>query len=95
MNKRLDREKAEWRRISPQALGYFPRFALVILAFLLLLFLGWNLTGGGSVTQNQGIQAPPATSSADQPTVNPPVENNRPQTGTGGDLPANPPADQN
>ncbi|KAB2706826.1 hypothetical protein F9K80_20500 [Brucella intermedia] len=79
------------KRAEPsRTLGYFPRFALVILAVLLLLFLGWSLTGGGSVSQQQGIETPPATDSSDQPDKNPPVENQRPQTGTGGDQPTNP-----
>ncbi|ERM01027.1 hypothetical protein Q644_03615 [Brucella intermedia 229E] len=38
--------------------------------------------------------APPATDSSDQPDKNPPVENQRPQTGTGGDQPTNPPEGQ-
>lgn len=94
MNKRSEREQEERRKASPRALRYFPRFALVIVAVLLLLFLGWSLTGGGSVTQKQGIQEPPTMGSSDQPMTKSPVENERPQTGTGGDQPPNPPADQ-
>lgn len=84
------------KRVEPsRTLGYFPRFALVILAVLLLLFLGWSLTGGGLVSQQQGIQTPPATDSGEQPGQNPLLENQRPQTGTGGDQPANPSEGQN
>jgi len=92
MQSKHDPQKREER--TEQRLGYFPRFALVILAVLLLLFLGWSLTGGGLISQQQGIQTPPATGSADQPANNPPVENQRPQTGTGGDQPTNPPEGQ-
>ena len=94
MNMQSNREQEEQRKASPRALRYFPRFALVILAVLLLLFLGWSLTGGGSVSQKQGIQTPPATGDADQPNTEPPVENERPQSGTGGGQPSNPPPDQ-
>jgi len=73
MNKRSEREREEGRKASPRALGYFPPFALVIVAVLLLLLLGWSLTGGGSVSQKK---------------------NDRPQTGTGGDQPVQPPAHQ-
>jgi len=92
MNKRSEHERGE-RQASPRALRYFPRFVLVIVAVLLLLLLGWSLTGGGSVTQKQGIQTPPAIGSADQKTK-PPVENDRPETGTGGDQPVQAPAHQ-
>ncbi|WP_435656577.1 hypothetical protein [Brucella pituitosa] len=94
MNKRSEREQEERRKVSPRALRYFPRFALFIVAVLLLFFLGWSLTGGVSLTQKPGIQAPPARGSADHLKTKPPVENDRPQTGMGGDHPANPPADQ-
>ncbi len=67
MNKRSECERGEGRKASARALGYFPRFALVIVAVLLLLLLGWSLAGGGSVMQKQGIQTPPAIGSADQP----------------------------
>jgi len=83
------------KRVEPsRTLGYFPRFALVILAVLLLLFLGWSLIGGGLISQQQGIQTPPATGSGEQPAQTPPFENQRPQTGTGGDQPTNPPDGQ-
>jgi hypothetical protein len=94
MNKRSEREREEGRKASPRALGYFPPFALVIVAVLLLLLLGWSLTGGGSVSQKQGIQTPSPIGSADQPKTKPPVKNDRPQTGTGGDQPVQPPAHQ-
>lgn len=87
-------EQEQQRKASPRALRYFPRFVLATLAVLLLLFLGWSLTGGGSVTQKQGIQTPPATADADQPNTEPPVENDQQQTGTGGDQSVNPPPDQ-
>lgn len=94
MNMQSKREQEEQRKASPRALRYFPRFALVILAVLLLLFLGWSLPGGGLVSQKQGIQTPPAMGSTDQPNNEPPVESERPQTDAGGDQPTNPPADQ-
>lgn len=94
MNKRSEREREEGRNASPRAVGYFPRFALVIVAVLLLLLLGWSLMGGGSVTQKQGIQEPPTMGTSDQLMTQPPIENDRPQSGTGGDQPPNPPADQ-
>ncbi|OYR17225.1 hypothetical protein CEV32_4064 [Brucella rhizosphaerae] len=94
MNMQSKPERDRRDQSSSRTLGYFSRFALATLAVLLLLFLGWSLTGGGSVSEKQGIQTLPATGSVDQPAIQQPGENERPQTGTGGDQPSNPPEDQ-
>ena len=94
MNTQSKPERDRWDQSSSRTLGYFPRFALVTLAVLLLLVLWWSLTGGESVSEKQGIQTLSATGSVDQPADQQPGENERPQTGTGGDQPSDPPEDQ-
>lgn len=94
MNMHSKRQHENAEEASSQGLSYFPRLVLIILAVLLLVFLGWSLTGGGSISQKQGIQTPPATDTADQPGMTPPLENERPQTGTGGNQSSNPPEEQ-
>ncbi|MBC2887486.1 hypothetical protein H7Q97_19085 [Ochrobactrum sp. CM-21-5] len=94
MNMQLKRERGNRGEPSSRALGYFPRIALIVLVVLLLLLLGWSLTDGGSVLQKQGIQTPPATGSTEQRSSETPVENARPETGTGGDQQSNPQAGQ-
>ncbi len=82
MNMQLRHKQTERKDISSRAVSYLPRIMLGVLAVLLVVLLVWSLTGGGTFSDNEGVQTPP-------------VQNNHLETGGGGNLPAAPDPDPN
>ncbi|MGU3400022.1 hypothetical protein ACLBWS_09830 [Brucellaceae bacterium D45D] len=75
-------KQTERKDRSARAVSYLPRIMLGVLAVLLVVLLVWSLTGGGTFSDNEGVHTPPA-------------QNNHPETGGGGNLPAAPDPNSN